>query len=148
MPQSQQQGLCAAVAALLLVSPAVASGHVDEDRSLALANGVDEQVEVNLAGSVPPPADQQLVGSPLDWSTTIEITVKTRRTTEGSAAVRADAIWTEIYARVMADPSLSGRAQMCTPGEMQADPDEGDTDVCRLIWRVTYEHRTTHNSIQ
>ena len=145
MTASKHFALTTAIVALFTASPALAGGRVFQNRTHPLATGVASQIHVNLGVSNPEAI--QITGAPVDWTTEIEIVVKTRATANAAAEAVSDAIWVDLYARVMADRSLGGRVQQLTPGDAIFDDDQAEVGVSRLTWRFTVQHRTDSNSI-
>lgn len=142
---SKQLQIRAALAALLTASGGIGA-LVFENRDFALATGVSAQVHVNLRSSEP---FDMLVYTdhPRDWRTEIEFVALTRKTGATEAGDAADALWVQIYQRVMADQGLGGLAWELLPGEATVEVDEADTSVARLTWLLTVNHRTTNNTL-
>lgn len=134
----------AAVAAAIAT---VAEQRVVQNRDFTLAKGVDSQVHVNFRGSDPDKVSMSLAGHPIDWSTEIEIQVLARKIADQEASDAADAIWAQLFALVMADQTLAGKADYLEPGSVDVEDAEGDTSTCRLTWTLTVRHRTDSNSI-
>jgi hypothetical protein len=146
MANSAQQQIVAAVAALFNVATALAGGRVFQNRDFSLANGIASQVHVNYGGSAPMYLHMG-TDSPQDHDTEIEVVILTRKVSGGSEApVAGDEIFTEAYARVMADQSLGSRVWQLTDGEKDNEP-EADTSVNRITWRFNVKHRTANNVI-
>jgi hypothetical protein len=145
MAQSKHSAIRAAVAALLTTAPAVAGGRIYQNREFALATDVASQVHINYDGS--DPSEIVITGAPVDWDTAIEITAKARTSGGVSAEDAADALWVEIYSRVMANQALGGLVGQLSAGSAFVERDEADTAVCKLTWRFTVKHRTDNNSI-
>jgi hypothetical protein len=59
----------------------------------------------------------------------------------------ADAVWCDVYARVMANQSLGGLAMCVTPGAMTVETDEAETSLAQITWRFAVLHRTDRNVI-
>ena len=146
MANSAHLGIRSAVAALLLVGPAVAGGNVLQNRAFGMAQGIDSQVHVNF-DQASPDASPIFTGHPRDWVTTIEVAILARKAGGVEAADVADALWVDVYARVMANQSLGGRVQLLTPGDCYVQAAEADTSVCKLTWSFTCVHRTANDSI-
>lgn len=147
MAASKHLAIRAAVAALFAAAPALAGGHIFQNREYTLPIGVDSQIHVNRVESDP---DNALMASGrLDWLTTIEVVIKTRQaaTSATEAETVADAIWTDAYARLMADQSLGGLVMQLTQGLVVFEQDTVDTDVAVITWRFTVLHRTDNNVI-
>lgn len=146
MSTSKHLGLRVAIAGLLTAGPALAGGYVFQNRDYTLPTGRDAQVHVNLEKS--DPIDIHLgLDAPRDWESTVAIVVLARRSGSVEAADAADAIWTDAYARLAADQTLGGQVWDMLPGEMDTEPDEADTSITRLTWRLTLRHRTTNQTI-
>lgn len=132
-----------AVAALFTAAPAMAP--VYENRGYPLATGVPAQVQVYRNEAVP--AADFLTGHPIDWQTELSVVFKARRVPGTGAEAAADALFTEGWARVMANQQLGGLAQQLTAGPVSFDQDEADTEVVAITWRLTVTHRTQANVI-
>jgi hypothetical protein len=145
MVYSQHRAVRTAVAALLSAGPALAEGRIFENRNYRLPTGVESQVHVNYAQSEPQRA--AILGAPIDWDTSIEITVKARANTVLTAEDVADEIWTAAYARVMADQTLGGTVASIDPGVVTVQDDEADTGTCKLTWELLVRHETSNDSI-
>jgi hypothetical protein len=146
MAHSKHRAIRAAVAALLTSGTALAGGRVYENRAYPLAEGVASQIHVNYVESQPAPIG--ISGAPVAWATTIEIQIKARASADSSAEDVADALWTDVYARVMAGQQLGGLAAYVDPGAMESQNDQADTGVCRLTWSFVVQHDTSNNSIE
>lgn len=146
MAQSKHRAIRAAVAALLTAATPLAGGRVFQNRAYDLAEGVSAQIHVNFAGS--DPERVAMKGAPISWATDLEIVVKTRAAGAVSADDVADALFVDIYARVMAAQALGGLAAGLDPGAVDVDTAEADAGVCRLSWRITVQHDTDNNSIE
>lgn len=146
MANSKHLALRSAIAALMTAGTPLAGGNVLENRAFKLATGLASQLHVNFEGSE---TLALLLGldAPQDWESTFELRILTRKSGGMEAGDCADAIWTDAYARLMADQTLGGLAWELTPGEMSIDTAEGDTSVSELTWRFTVKHRTTNNTI-
>jgi hypothetical protein len=146
MANSKHHAIGSYIAALMTAAPALAGGFVFENRDYALPTDRAAQLHVNVRNS-PPMEPLAGVDSPIDWETTIEFTVLARRADGVEASAAADAIWTDVYGRVMADRGLGGLAWGFEPGEMNSEPDEADTSLTRLTWLIKVSHRTDATSI-
>jgi hypothetical protein len=142
MAQSKHLGIRDAVAALL--AGVVPAARILENREQPLPNGVESQVHVFR--TVSPPERGAVQGAPIDWNTQVRIAVKARKGAD-TAERLADALATDIYARVMADQVLGGLAMGADPGTFVWDQDEIDPDVAMVTWDITYLHRTDQDSI-
>lgn len=145
MATSKHLAIRAAVAALFAAAPALAGGRIFQNREYTLATGIDSQIHVNRVDS--DPNVDVLFGAPIDWQTQIEAVVKARRSGATEAEDVADAIWTDAYARLMADQGLGGLAMQVTQGAVSFGQDEADTDVAEITWRFAVMHRTDSNLI-
>jgi hypothetical protein len=146
MANSAHLALRAAIAAALSAAPALASGNIQQNRDYALPTGIAAQVNVNFVSTE---ATDSLLGAdaPRDWDSVFELAFTTRAASGVEAADAADALWTEAYARLMADDTLGGLAMQLLPGSVDVTWDEGGTSVARVTWTVTAKHTTTHNVI-
>lgn len=145
MATSKHLAIRAAVAALFAAATALAGGRIFQNRDYTLASGVASQIHVNRVDS--DPDGEILTGAPVDWVTQIEVVIKTRKSGATEAEDVADEIWTDAYARLMADQSLGGLVGLLTQGAVSFDQDEADTDVAVITWRFSVTHRTANNSI-
>jgi hypothetical protein len=144
MAQSKQVQLRSAVAAML--ATLTVDGGIHENREFTLGTDHASQVHVNLR-STDPTAPVMYANHPLDWKTELEIVVLARKAGAIEAADVADALWAQIFALVMADQSIGGRADFLEPGVAEIDDDQADTSLCRLTWSVSAQHRTASNTI-
>jgi hypothetical protein len=144
MSASLHLGIRDAVAALY-AAPAALSARILENRELAMPAGADSQIHVFRVLSVPTPWTLQ--GGPIDWATQIRTVIKARKTDAETAEALADAIAVECYARVMAFQSLGGLAMQLDVGAFSWEQEEADSAVVQVTWDVTYQHRTTQQSI-
>lgn len=147
MANSQHQSIVEAVQALLTAAPALASGRVFEGRDMPLGSDVVSQIHV-FANDSEPNADI-LTGAPVDWLSQIAIVIRARRdTTTGYSAEKvADALFVDVWSRVMAAQSLGGLAMQLQVGPVQRDRDQADPDVAAFTWLFHIVHRTTQTSI-
>lgn len=143
MSNSKHLQLRAAVATALA---GVAEGRVYQNRSFTLATGVESQVHVNFR-QADPDKEVMYASHPVDWTTTIEVVILTRKIADQEAADAADAIWVDAFAAVMADQTLGGKADYLEPGTAIVDDGEGETSTARLTWSLTARHRTDSNSV-
>jgi hypothetical protein len=107
---------------------------------------VSSQAHINVAASSPS-SEVLYTGAPVGWSTDFELVIRARKAAGVEAADAVDAIWTDSYARVMADQSFGGLAQYVAPGVMTVATDEGETSLAQLTWRFTVLHQTNSNVI-
>jgi hypothetical protein len=147
MANSKHRAIGSYIAALMNASTALAGGFIFENRDYSLPTDRSAQLHVNVSASMPLDPGMAGISSPIDYETTIELTVLTRRADGVEASAAADAIWTDAYARVMADRTLGGLVWALDPGEMNSEPDEADTSLTRLTWLIKVSHRTDATSI-
>jgi hypothetical protein len=145
MAQSQQAAIRAAVAALMHAGTPLCGGRIHENRAFQLPQGAAAQLHVNYRQS--DPERIAFGGNPIDWTTEIELVIKTRAVGGVTAEDAADAIWVDAFARLMADQSLGGLVSDLQPGTAAAEDDQADTGTCRLTWSFTVQHRTEQNSL-
>ncbi|KQT10967.1 hypothetical protein [Ramlibacter sp. Leaf400] len=145
MATSKHLAIRAAVAALFAAGTPV-SAHVFQNRGFSLAQGLASQVHVNFDGGAPA-EDEVYQNHPIDWESRFELRFLARAGGGLEAHDVADALWTDAYARIMADRKLGGLVWDLTPADVDVDTDEADTSVAVVIWRFTCKHRTTDNSI-
>lgn len=135
-----------AVAALYAAATALAGGRIHENRELPLREGDASHIQVFRVDSNP---ERNLLGAtaPIDWTTQIRTVVKARKAGATSAETAADEILTACYARLMADQTLGGLAQLLDPGAIAWDQDEADSTVVMAAFDITAVHRTESNAI-
>ena len=143
MATSQHLAVRDAVAALLQAAPALAGGRVFENRDYKLAADAASGVWVFRDDSTP--ARGPLMVSPIDWTTRVRVVVKARTSGGVSAETAADALATEAYARVMAQPQLGGLASDLEAGQIVWQQDEIETSVAMCELEFFVQHRTTSN---
>jgi len=126
-----------AIIAACLASPALADGRVVGNRRRPMAQEEAAKVFVYLEDSV---ASRELIG-PIDWKTRIRIECLARATSAASADDAADALAASVYARVMADPSLGGKAIDTEAQAMAWTEDEADPalSACQQIFTVWHQ---------
>lgn len=132
-----------AIIAACLASPALADGRVVGNRRRPMAQESASQVFVYLEDSV---ASREVIGL-VDWRTRIRIECLARATSAASADDAADALAASVYARVMADPTLGGKAIDTEAQAMAWTEDEVDPalSACQQIFSVW--HRTPDTTI-
>lgn len=146
MSNSQHQTIVTAAVALLTAGTPLCGGRVYEGREYHLASTDASQIRVFLDESIP--SAREITGAPVDWTTTVVNVIKSRRTSGATSAEQAaDAIWVDVWARVMADQSLGGLVAMLDPQAVIRDRDEADTDLAVFTWRYIVQHRTSSNVI-
>ena len=143
MANSQHLAVRDAVAALLQAAPALAGGRVFENRDYKLAADAASGVWVFRDDSTP--ARGPLMVSPIDWTTRVRVVVKARTSGGVSAETAADALATEAYARVMAQPQLGSLASDLEAGQIVWQQDEIETSVAMCELEFFVQHRTTSN---
>jgi hypothetical protein len=147
MANSRHYAIVQYVAALLIAGTPVAGGRVYEGLDYAMPPDAASQVHVLLDGIDDPDASLMYPNAPIDWTDHFIVVIKARRSGIDPAEKVADAVWTDVYARVLADRTFGGLLELFTPGGVAPDRDQADTDVALLTWRFTVLHRTTDNSI-
>lgn len=145
MSNTQHQAIVEAVAALLTAAPALAGGRVFEGRELALPSDIASQIHVFLNDS--DSNGDVLTGAPIDWQSPISIVIRARKSATASAEKVADAIWFDVWSRVMAAQSLGGLAMQLRADNVQRDRDQADPDVAAFTWNFTVTHRTSQNTL-
>ena len=143
MANSQHLAVRDAVAALLQAAPALAGGRVFENRDYKLAADAASGVWVFRDDSTP--ARGPLMVSPIDWTTRVRVVVKARTSGGVSAETAADALATEAYGRVMAQPQLGSLASDLEAGQIVWQQDEIETSVAMCELEFFVQHRTTSN---
>ncbi len=146
MANTKHQAIVDAAEAALLAGTPLVGGRVYEGRDRTMPVGVDSQILVWKGASLPTAGE--IMGAPVDWTTDVRFLIKARRSGSNSAEKVADGIWTDVYARVMADSTLAALVWDLQPGPLEEPQrDEADTDVVLLEWHFTCRHRTTLTSI-
>jgi len=125
-----------ALISVLLASTPLAGGRVVGNRRRPMAAEHASQVYVYLEESAP---SREVIGV-THWTTRIHVKCVARSASGLSADDVADALGQEVFARVMADPTLGGKATDTTAQGMAWTEDEFDTQlsVCQLIFDVWY----------
>jgi hypothetical protein len=138
--------IVAAIVSALTVAPALAGGRVaDETNFDTVPDTVAEAIEVQFLGS---DADAVLLsGNPVFWQTTVRISCFARRDAAGSAGRASRALHAQVYARLMADPTLAGKAGGIDPPRLRADLDRLDTRVGVLHADYVVHHNTAFESL-
>lgn len=139
-------GVRNALANLLLAPTALAGGRIHQNRDYALNQEEASAISVYRRQSV---AERWAIdGGPVDWLTEIEVLIKARTVTGTTAEVAADGLCSDVYARVMAAPTLGGLAMDTQPpGAIVWDQDEADANVATCTMTFTVLHRTAGNAI-
>lgn len=145
MATSQHMAVRAAIAELFAVEPALADGGIFENDDVAMPVDKSQQIHVDRVTS--DPFEGPITGSPIDWDTEIDLTFKARKGNDLRADVVCDQLWTDAFARLMANQQLGGLAQQIKPGAVEFDQDRTDGNVAEIKQRITVVHRTTSNSI-
>lgn len=145
MSNSAHLGLRDAIIALLQSVPALANGRVVANRRRPMAAQDGTQVFVYLEDASA--TRGEIYGAPTDWRTRIRIECVARDTAGANADTNADALQTEVAARLLAAPTLTNLA---FDTELQAiawTEEEADTTVssCQAIYSVW--HRTAGHVI-
>lgn len=123
MSQSLHMGVRDTIVALLLATPAMASGRVLPNRRTPLPAETPAQVLVYLEDAA---ASHDVIGL-TQWGTRIRIESVARSTAGATGEDTADALATEAHARIMANPYLDGKAfdteaQAMAWSEAESDP--------------------------
>lgn len=143
MASTLHLGIRGAVASALSASPALAGGRIHQNRSYVLNPGEASAIWVRRLDSSP----ARVVLGHLEWSTEVEVAIRTRASGSTSAESAADTLSADVFTRLMADPTLGGLAQDIQPGAMVWEDEEGDTPIAVCTLRATVLHRTTDLSI-
>ena len=132
----------ALIAALLTPTP-LAGGRVVGNRRRPMAAEHASQIYVYLEES---PASRHVIGT-TDWHTRIRVECVARSASGTSADDAADALGHDVFARVMLDPTLGGKAIDTSVQAMAWTEDEADTQLsaCQLLFDVW--HSTPDASI-
>lgn len=129
----------AAIVALLLQSPPLASGNVT-DRRRAVQKTADEAIVVRLNRS---PGDRGSIGGgPVDWDTQLALDLYTR-SGDGDALLAA----TFARLRTLPDLGLAGVEDSLADPEIEWDTEEaGDDLACNTIY-FRVRHRTAGDTL-
>ncbi len=126
-----------AIVAALNSAPAVCS-HIDRVRLRPVAQSVALAVAVrpNQAEVV----QFQLSSLPVGWATTISVECYARSGASTASDVAVDALLESVYARLMADPTLSGAVVALQPKGISYDFDaDGEQTACAsLVFNVLH----------
>lgn len=147
MSNSTHLALCDAIVALLLASPALASGNVEANRNTAMPQGMDSKVYVYLQDATPTAGDssnQTPIGT-IDWSTRIQIDCLARDTHGASAIENSDALQVAVFARLLSEPTLGGLAIDLENKAIAWTTHEADTSIsqCQAIYSVWHQTGAT-----
>lgn len=142
---SRHMALCHAMRDLFLASPTLADGNVVANRRRPMPAAVGRQIFVYLQDSVA--SRGAINGAPLDWRTTIRVECLARDAGPVDADAAADAMAVEVFARLLADPSLGGRAYDVEPTAMGTTGDEADSTLSATQFLFTVLHTTADNTI-
>ena len=123
-----------ALIAALLAATALAGGRVVGNRRRPMSSEHASQIYVYLEESI---ASRDVIGT-TDWRTRIRVECVARSAGGASADDAADALGHDVFARVMADTTLGGKAIDVTPQAMAWTEDEQDTQLsaCQLLFSV------------
>ena len=123
-----------ALIAALLAATALAGGRVVGNRRRPMSSEHASQIYVYLEESV---ASRDVIGT-TDWRTRIRVECVARTASSVSADDAADALAQDVYARVLADTTLGGKAIDTTAQAMAWTEDEQDTQLsaCQLLFSV------------
>lgn len=139
-----------AVLAVLLAPPALAGGRVfDEYNADELPEDQAQQIVISAEGGDP----QELVIGQLAWQTALRIDAVCRRAQPGidphTAARRHPALGLlgQVWARLMADPTLGGLVQDIEPGPWRKDRDVADSRMGAVFAVLRVRHTTWRNSL-
>ncbi|MDP3651051.1 MAG: hypothetical protein Q8R67_05140 [Rhodoferax sp.] len=132
-----------ALIAALQAAPALAGGRIVGNRRRPMAAEHATQIYVYLEESL---GTRETIGT-TDWRTRIRVECLARASAGVSAEDAADALGVGVFARVMADTTLGGKAIDTTPQAMAWTEDEADTPLaaCQQIFSVW--HTTADESI-
>jgi hypothetical protein len=132
-----------ALIAALQAAPALAGGRIVGNRRRPMAAEHAAQIYVYLEEST---GTRDTIGT-TDWHTRIRVECLARSNAGVSAEDAADALGVAAFARVMADPSLSGAAIDTTAHAIAWVEDEAETQLsaCQQIFSVW--HATADNTI-
>jgi hypothetical protein len=132
-----------ALISALLAATALAGGRVVGNRRRPMAAEHASQIYVYLEESI---ASHEIIGT-TDWRTRIRVECVARTASGVSADDAADALAQDVYARVLADTTLGGKAIDTIAQAMAWTEDEQDTQLsaCQLLFSVW--HATPDASI-
>jgi hypothetical protein len=133
--------ILAAVLAALRAAPAVTTGSIEEDvDALALPEGKAESVSVSLVGSTPVSAS--INNAPVEWTTQIMIECAARADGRTVAGRASRALHAAVYARLMSDTTLAGKAHHVLDPQISQDRALADTRIGITSGLYTVLHRT------
>lgn len=128
-------------------APALAGGHINEEHSRMQGEDVDQYIVVRWSGS--DPATSTIKAAPIDWTTGVTIECAVRRDDRDASTGRASrALHAQVYARLMADPSLGGAAFDVLDPRLTSDPAELDTNYGCVIAQYQVLHRTSSRTLE
>lgn len=134
-----------ALAAALLVAPALAGGYVRANPTGPAEQGRNAAVAVRQASTV------EISVSPCArlWQTVYEIELAARSNTGADPAVAVDALLDAAWARIAeADLSALGVRDLLIGPQIGWEYDAADTPVASATLRLTVEHYTERASLQ
>lgn len=131
----------------LTAAPALAGGNVWEEELRPLPEGSTQAIVVRFESSRPDRG--AILGAPIDWVSTLTVEcharVDNRSATLGRASRRLHG---EVYARLMADPSLGGKVFDLQEPDLATDQAQLDTDLGCLIAQYPVLHRTQARTLE
>lgn len=143
MSNTRHMALCTHVASLLTAAPALAGGRVSVQRRRPMAQAISSQIYIFLEEA---PSEARAMGSSAEWTTRLRVECLARDTATQSAELASDAMAADVYARVMADPTLAGQA-IDTACHVAWTNDDNETTVAATQVLAMVRHRTPRNSI-
>lgn len=146
MSNSAHMAVRDAIVTALLAAPALAGGRVVGNRHRPMAAQHVNQILVYLETSEADFGPGKTIGT-TDWHTRIRVECLSRATASISADDGADALAVDVLNRVMADPSLGGKAIDTTPQALGWSEDESDTPLAAAQLLFSVWHSTPDASI-
>ena len=139
--------IVSAIVSALLASPPLAGGRVAEEAAFdALPEGVAQAISVAMVRSL---AQAVLVGggAPIDWRTTVRIQCLARADAAGAGGRASRALHAQVYARLMADPTLGGLAGFIEPPALASDTELLGSRLGALTADYVVSHRTSATAL-
>jgi hypothetical protein len=125
----------------------ITRGLIDEDiDEAAVTEEVAEAVSVSLVTSSPNTG--VILGHPVDWASEVTLTCFARTDGRTSSGRASRTLHASAYARLMADPTLGGKAFDIREPSLVVERDGQDTRVGACIATYIIEHRTAARSLE
>ncbi|MCV2365535.1 hypothetical protein LNV23_18965 [Paucibacter sp. DJ1R-11] len=133
--------IIAAILAALRAEPGLAAARIEEEASWdLLPESALSAVSVAFMGSTP---EQVLLsGQPIDWVTGVRISCLHRQDSAGTAGRASRGLHGLVYARLMSDITLGGRAQEVSLQRMTSDTEFMGSRIGVLHADYRIQHRS------